>query len=131
LKGTDTRAASRYYRMADIIGDKKVFLLTATPINNSLIDLQRLIELFRKLCAAGAKLVRLHLLEAVDAPADWNLKTDGASLFQNTTVAAGFPKKELFEIDETGKGKVYINKTTYFDGIPEPVWNFHIGGYQV
>lgn len=46
LKGTDARAASRYYRMADIVGDKKVFLLTATPINNSLIDLQRLIELF-------------------------------------------------------------------------------------
>lgn len=46
LKGTDARAASRYYRMSDIIGDKKVFLLTATPINNSLIDLQRLIELF-------------------------------------------------------------------------------------
>jgi superfamily II DNA or RNA helicase len=46
LKGTTTRAASRYYRMAEIIGNKKVFLLTATPINNSLIDLQRLIELF-------------------------------------------------------------------------------------
>lgn len=46
LKGTDARDASRYYRMADIIGDKKIFLLTATPINNSLIDLQRLIELF-------------------------------------------------------------------------------------
>ncbi len=46
LRGTDSRAASRYYRMAEIIGDKKVFLLTATPINNSLIDLQRLIELF-------------------------------------------------------------------------------------
>jgi superfamily II DNA or RNA helicase len=46
LKGTDARAASRYYRMADTVGDKKVFLLTATPINNSLIDLQRLIELF-------------------------------------------------------------------------------------
>lgn len=46
LRGTDTRAASRYYKMAEIIGSKKVFLLTATPINNSLIDLQRLIELF-------------------------------------------------------------------------------------
>jgi SNF2 family DNA or RNA helicase len=46
LKGTDSRTSSRYYQMADIIGDKKVFLLTATPINNSLIDLQRLIELF-------------------------------------------------------------------------------------
>ena len=46
MRGTDSRAASRYYRMAEIIGNKKVFMLTATPINNSLIDLQRLIELF-------------------------------------------------------------------------------------
>ena len=24
-----------------------------------------------------------------------------------------------------------INKTQYFEGIPEEVYNFHIGGYQV
>ena len=24
-----------------------------------------------------------------------------------------------------------INKTQYFEGIPEAVYNFHIGGYQV
>ncbi len=80
-------------------------------------------ELFRKLCALGAELVHLHLLESVDAPPAWNLQTDGAALFQNTEVAAGFPKYE--------DGKVFINKTTYFKGVPEPVWNFHIGGYQV
>ena len=30
-----------------------------------------------------------------------------------------------------GFGRVYINKTQYFDNVPEDVWNFHIGGYQV
>ena len=30
-----------------------------------------------------------------------------------------------------GKGKLFINKTQYFDGLPEEVWNFHIGSYQV
>ena len=80
-------------------------------------------ELFRQLCALGAELVALHLLESVDAPPAWNLQTDGAALFQNHEVAAGFPKYE--------DGKVFINKTTYFKGVPEPVWNFHIGGYQV
>jgi hypothetical protein len=88
-------------------------------------------ELFRKLCALGARLVALHLLESVTAPPDWRLHTEGASLFQNTTVAAGFPKKELADMDENGKGKVYINKTTYFDGVPLEVFEFHIGGYQV
>lgn len=27
-------------------------------------------------------------------------------------------------------GKVYINETQYFDGVPEVAWNFYIGGYQ-
>ena len=28
-------------------------------------------------------------------------------------------------------GKVWINDRQYFDGVPENVWNFYIGGYQV
>ena len=28
-------------------------------------------------------------------------------------------------------GRVYINKTQYFEGVPKDVWEFHIGGYQV
>ena len=27
-------------------------------------------------------------------------------------------------------GKVYINKTQYFENVSETVWNFYIGGYQ-
>ncbi len=92
------------------------------------IDFPRLplttdVELFRKLVKAGANLVNLHLLEGVNAPANWNLQTDGSALFQNSDVAAGFPKYE--------DGNVYINKTTWFTGVTEEVWNFHIGGYQV
>lgn len=88
-------------------------------------------ELFRKLGALGKQLVALHLLESVNAPDNWKLHQDGAVMFQNTTVASGFPKKELADVDENGKGKVYINKTTYFDGIAQEVFDFHIGGYQV
>ena len=28
-------------------------------------------------------------------------------------------------------GRAYINQTQYFDGAPEAVWDFHVGGYQV
>jgi len=28
-------------------------------------------------------------------------------------------------------GKLKINRTQYFEGIPEEVYNFYIGGYQV
>jgi superfamily II DNA or RNA helicase len=37
---------SRYWHMADFCTGKTVLLLTATPINNSLLDLQHMIELF-------------------------------------------------------------------------------------
>lgn len=80
-------------------------------------------ELFRKLCSLGAELVAIHLLEGIAAPRDWNLRTDGSTLFENAEVAAGFPKYE--------DGKIFINKTAWFDGVEEEIWNFHIGGYQV
>jgi len=31
----------------------------------------------------------------------------------------------------TMTGNVYINPSRWFEGVPENVWNFHIGGYQV
>ena len=45
--GEGTRR-SRYWRLFDIVGDKQLFMLTATPINNSLIDFQHMAELFTR-----------------------------------------------------------------------------------
>jgi superfamily II DNA or RNA helicase len=39
---------SRYWRLFDIAEGKELYLLTATPINNRLIDLQHVIELFSR-----------------------------------------------------------------------------------
>jgi superfamily II DNA or RNA helicase/HKD family nuclease len=39
---------SRYWRLSDIAEGKELFLLTATPVNNRLIDLQHMIELFSR-----------------------------------------------------------------------------------
>lgn len=36
----------------------------------------------------------------------------------------------MVEKPEYKDGKVYINSTQYFDGVPEIAWNFYIGGYQ-
>lgn len=48
-KGEDGKGRrSRYWRLHDLVGDKQVFLLTATPINNSLIDFQHMAELFTR-----------------------------------------------------------------------------------
>jgi len=49
IAGQGDKAPSRYRRLYDLIGDQKdVFMLTATPVNNRLIDLQHMIELFAR-----------------------------------------------------------------------------------
>jgi len=46
LKGEEEQIKSRYWKLYDIVQGKTVFMLTATPVNNRLLDLQHMIELF-------------------------------------------------------------------------------------
>ena len=48
IKGEKSGRISRYRRFFEIAEGKTLFLLTATPINNRLIDLQHMIELFSR-----------------------------------------------------------------------------------
>ncbi len=48
LKGMGARGPSRYRQLFDIAGGKTLYMLTATPVNNRLTDLQRMIELFSR-----------------------------------------------------------------------------------
>ena len=48
IKGKGAKDPSRYWKLFDICDGKTVFFLTATPINNSLLDLQHMIELFSR-----------------------------------------------------------------------------------
>jgi predicted helicase len=77
------------------------------------------VELFRQLCGLGKELVALHLLEAsvLNKP-NTEFKGKGDNI-----VAKGHPKYQ--------GGVVRINPTQSFKGVPEDVWEFHIGGYQV
>jgi predicted helicase len=112
------------------------------------------LNLFRMLCAKGAELVALHLLESPRlAQPVARFPVKGSNL-----VDKGFPKYIAPGEPEPGTGKpvktgrVYINKAPvaamssspkspvgtpalqsgqYFEGVPPEVWNFHIGGYQV
>lgn len=48
-KGEDGETRrSRYWKFFDIVDEKKMFFLTATPINNSLVDFQHMVELFTR-----------------------------------------------------------------------------------
>jgi Type ISP C-terminal specificity domain len=77
-------------------------------------------DLFRQLCKLGGRLAGLHLMEQF-----------GATL--PTYPGEGDNQIEKIEYCEVkGRpGRVYINKTQYFEGVSLEVWNFHIGGYQV
>jgi len=88
------------------------------------IDFPRLpltsnLELFRDLAARGAQLVALHLMES---PALEHLVTRWVGKGDDV-VARGYPKYE--------GGTVWVNPTQGFEGVPQDVWEFHVGGYQV
>lgn len=48
IRGKEGERKSHYWQLSDVADKKKLFLLTATPVNNRLIDLQHMIELFSR-----------------------------------------------------------------------------------
>ena len=77
------------------------------------------LELFRELGRIGGELVSLHVMEA--------------PLLENPlTVYTGPVEPEVEKVSYAG-GTVWLDKKQKigFAGVPEAVWNFHIGGYQV
>ncbi len=79
-------------------------------------------ELFRALCALGDELVRLHLLEGEIQPFT-RYPVKGNNVVESVRYTDPQP-------DGT-PGRVWINKTQYFEDVPPEAWAFHIGGYQV
>ncbi|MDQ1589571.1 MAG: hypothetical protein QOG71_198 [Pyrinomonadaceae bacterium] len=80
-------------------------------------------ELFRRLCAHGARLVRLHLLEE-RAPDLASFPASGTNVVEALRYTADGEGGE-------GVGRVWINHEQYFANVPQEVWDFHVGGYQV
>ena len=88
------------------------------------IDFPRLpltgnLELFRALSRLGGDLTALHLLES-------------PKLAQSISEFIGARNSEVEKIS-WARDTVWVEKgqTSGFRGVPEEVWNFHIGGYQV
>jgi hypothetical protein len=91
------------------------------------IPLTSNVALFRQLCGLGQELVGVHLLEASVLNKPITTFVTG----ENGTTVGTFSKSKVYD-----KGRVYLDtslgeESSYFDGIPEDVYNFHIGGYQV
>ena len=80
-------------------------------------------ELFKALAEKGEELVSLHLMES---PKLSQLITSFPVPGSNEV-----ERVRYMEPREDVPGRVYINKTQYFEGIEPKVWEFQIGGYQV
>lgn len=74
-------------------------------------------RIFSKMAGYGERLVGLHLLKSSELG-------NPITRFQGK----GENRVEKLRYE---KGKLYINKEQYFEGIPPEVYEYHIGGYQV
>jgi predicted helicase len=97
-------------------------------------------ELFQELSSLGNDLIALHLLQEEDSEL-----VSVANLKKNRGIQFASPKDYKFKSSSKGKSEsivekgypkyenenVYVNEADYFEFVPEEVWNFHIGGYQV
>jgi len=76
-------------------------------------------EIFEGLSNLGRELVDLHLLKHPD--------------LEKTGV--GFPKSGSNKVEKVSyieeRHSVFINKEQYFEGVPNEVWEYRIGAYQV
>lgn len=105
------------------------------------------VTIFWKLVKLGGEIRKIHLLASPEVenyitqyPEDGDNVVDKLSF----TVISNEERGEISKVEEIDHtievdisayendklGRVYINKTQYFDNVPEVAWTFYIGGYQ-
>ena len=78
-------------------------------------------ELFAQLTKLGHELIGLHTLHTLPARiSGFPVAGSGEVVKPRFAIAAG-----------QDAGRVWINDAQYFDGVPQAVWDTHIGGYRV
>ena len=78
------------------------------------------VAIWRALLPLGKALIDLHLLKNVPAALRARFAVQGSNEVE----------KPRFEVCN-GSGRVWINASQYFDGVPLETWRFKVGGYQV
>ncbi len=98
------------------------------PIQTTADSKTTFANVWQALLPLGRELIDLHLLKKSPRAMQPNYPQAG----DNEVEKPRFDKLSTNGGGETsGAGRVYINKTQYFDGVPEATWNFKVGGYQV
>ena len=77
-------------------------------------------EVFARLRGIGAELIALHVMDTT-LPRITGFPVAGTSVVE----------KVRYTTDGNGLGNVWINPAQYFSGVPQQVWDMHIGGYRV
>ncbi len=88
---------------------------------------------FWQLVRLGGELRQLHLLKSPKVEEYLTqYPVDGDNRVTKPRFEPSQPKLGgNFELPpNSGTGRVYINDTQYFDGVPQVAWEFYIGGYQ-
>jgi predicted helicase len=78
--------------------------------------------LFCALCALGARLIGLHLMERYPSQIT-SFPVPGNNIVESVRYTEQDKHKAM--------GRVWINTRQYFDDVPLEAWNFSIGGYQI
>lgn len=87
-------------------------------------------ELFLSLCQLGEKLVSLHLMasDGIEKRVT-GLEGEGDNIVEQ--VPAKNRLLPVLDPEKKEKGVIKINETQYFSKVPQEVWKFNYGGYQV
>lgn len=122
------QAAKRYRKLFEMLDGKQVYLLTATPVNNSLLDLQHLIELFSRRQANyfGTAPLGIHSLpghfkkleNALDSLTGSTLATD-ISLADAEKVLADDPLARELVIQ---RSRAYVRKSQEQQGVSQALF---------
>ncbi len=116
-------SSRRNQKMFELTANKLVFLLTATPINNSLFDLQHLMEFFtrrddNRLSHLGITSIRGHLIQKEKAiEAMMGLAEGGEAVIADFDVAATeriLKDDTLFRETVVQRSRTYVKKREQF-----------------
>ena len=114
---TEPTAEEMFCYVYAILHSKKYREKYAEPLQFDFprIPFPRTYTEFMNRCQFGSNLVNLHLMKT-------KLQTETKFDIQGSNIVKFVKYKDQ---------KLHINSDQFFDGIPEEVWNFYIGSYQV
>lgn len=123
IPSTGTRALSRYFRLYNLIGDtKQVYLLTATPVNNRLTDIQHLLELFSRNKADHFKSIGINSLPGHIRKLDKALNADPAAELDTRAVGEVLKKDVLFETLIVQRSRTFVRESQRLHGGKQTVF---------